>query len=405
MNEHQISELAPASGPTAQYIEQSKSMMEQLATAQIQARYTVALRNRRDIETARQEMMKECSRPSFCMPDEKKNGSSVAIYRVPRAGTNIEGVTIRFAEMAARAWRNLAIDITPLGEDETQRIYQVTCTDFETNNVATEIVNVPKTVERSRIKDTDTVISERMNSYGKKVFTIIGTEDDIAMSRNARISKARRNLILQFIPGWLVEECIDQIRTTAAKKDAEDPDAAKRKVFDAFAGVGITAQMLTEFIGHGGPLSPAELDNLRGYYGALREGYTTWAEIAASKSEDQDDDQAKQVDELLAKSGRTPAQARKLKSQYIGRGPELLKFLQDEAAKKADTGAATETQQVQTQPAVGKPLTANPVSAPHGGPVETEVPADLKEAAGQQVAAEAQKANHSAPPPISGDWD
>src|SRR6185437_15310379 len=158
MNEHQTSELAPANSPTVQYVEQSKSMMEQLATAQIQARYTVALRNRRDIETARQEMLKECSRPSFCMPDEKKNGSSVAIYRVPRAGTNIEGVTVRFAEMAARAWRNLAIDITPLGEDETQRIYQMTCTDFETNTVATEIVNVPKTIERNRIKDTDTVI-------------------------------------------------------------------------------------------------------------------------------------------------------------------------------------------------------------------------------------------------------
>lgn len=387
--------------PRDQFIEQSQTAAEALVKSQIAARYAIARKCPRDIEVSRQRMLKECERPSFCLPDEKKNGSSVAIYRVPRGSgekrTNIEGVTIRFAEMAMRAWGNLSIDIQPLGEDATQRMYLVSCTDYETNNFVTEIVNVSKTVERNYIKDTDTVISQRTNSYNKPVYTIIGTDDDLMMKRNACISKARRNLILQHIPGWLVEECIDQIQATAAKKDAEDPDAAKRQLFDAFAGVGVTVQMLNEFIGHTNPLSPAELEDLRGYFGAMREGYTTWAEIAASKGESHEDDTMKRIDALLAASGRKQAVGRKLKAEHIGRADVLLKFLEDEAAKKGDTGAApaAASQQATTE----EKKTAKTDPAP-----ETRVPANLKPATETGVVAQTQRSNHSAPPPVSEDW-
>lgn len=323
------------------FVEQSASMTQQLATARIQSSYMVALRMPRDIEKVRQDMLKECSRPSFCVPDESKNGSSIAIYRVPRAKTNIEGVTIRFAEMCARAYKNLSTQIFPLGEDDKTKMYQVVCVDYETNVSYDEIVSVPKSIERSYAKDTDVVLSQRTNSYGKPVYLIMGTDDDIAMKKNALISKATRNLIMKHIPGWLVEECIEKVRETARKKDAADPDAAKRKLYDAFASIGVTAAQLTEYLGHSNALSPAELEDLRGYYSAIKEGATTWRDIVAAKDEHGEDAQAQQeaLDKLFEKLEMTPAQIRNMKAKYISRGAELLAYLQEQIGKQQDTGA------------------------------------------------------------------
>jgi hypothetical protein len=364
------------------YQEQNTAGAQQLATVQVQSRYAIARKFPRDIEGVRQRMLRECQRPSFCMPDPKKNGSSVAIYRVPRGGSNIEGVSIRFAEMAARNFGNLGIDVQQVGEDQTQRIYLVTATDYETNLVSTEIVNVPKTIERKFTKDGDLVVSRRTNSKGETIATIIATDDDIAMKRNALLSKARRNLILGFIPGWLIEESIEEIRETARKKDAEDPDAAKRKIFDAFATVGVTVQHLNEYLGHSGQLQPKELEDLRGYFGAIREGHTTWAEVVAAKDDDKDGSVSKQIDELLRASGRTAAIARKLRAEYATRPQELLDFLKAEAVKKADTGAApqaaakeadTTTQSTQRQTSGGSAV-GTTTEAPKTEPIKTNFP-------------------------------
>ena len=337
---HSAIELQPPA-PLLAFQEQSASMMQQLATAQIQSRYAMAARFPRNIEQSRQEMLKECSRPSFCMPDESKNGSSVAIYRVPRGKTNIEGVSIRFAEMALRSYRNLGIDVVVLGEDQQQKLYQVNCTDFETNNITSEIVSVPRSIERSYTKDTDVVLSSRMNSYNKPVYSILGTDDDLAMKRNALISKARRNLIMQNIPGWLVEECVNKVRETARAKDAADPDAAKRKLFDAFAQIGVTAEQLTEYIGHSNSLSPDQLDVLRGYYSGIREGMTSWRDIVAAKSEEAgSDEKGKEIDELFIKLEYTAAQVRNAKAEYVGHPEKLLEWLTAQAAKKANDGGA-----------------------------------------------------------------
>jgi hypothetical protein len=401
---------------TPTYVEQNQSGSQQLATVQIQSRYQIARRFPRDIDVVRQNMLKECERPSFCMPDMKKNGSSVAIYRVPRAGTNIEGVTIRFAEMAARNFGNVGIDLQQLGEDQTQRIYLVTATDYETNLVSTEIVNVPKTIERKFIKDTDMVISTRTNSKGESVSTIIATDDDIAMKRNALVSKAKRNLIMGFIPGWLVEECVWKIRATAAKKDAEDPDAAKRQLFDAFATIGVTADMLKEFLGHANALSPAELEDLRGYFGGMKEGYTTWAEIAASKDDDKDGSVAKEIDELLKTSGRTMPAARKLRATYAGRPQELLTYLKDEAAKKANTGAPQQANPTGAATANGAPTSTvaasqqttpdpTPVANSAGAQSSSSVPAATAATVGAQQSEAAKEPSKPAPPPISDEWE
>ena len=344
MNESTAIELQP-NNQLAEYQEQSASMVQQREKAKIESRYIMALRAPRDLEVVRQRMLRECSRPTFCAPDMSKNGSSVAIYSVPRGGKNIEGVTIRFAEMAKRCYGHIFVEVTPLGEDENQQIYQVESTDYQNNDGGSEIVIVPKRIERTYTKDTDTVLAQRTNSRGKPVYTIVPTDDDLQVKRNALNSKARRNVIMQCIDGWLVQECIDKIRETAAKKDAEDPGSAKTGIFDAFATVGVNASMLNEYIGHTNPLSPAELDELRSFFGGIKEGYTTWAEIAASKdsgNKDKESGVPARIEELLKESERTPAQCRTIKAKYAGRGQELLDYLLTEQVKRKNTGAKKE---------------------------------------------------------------
>ena len=165
------------------------------------------------------------------------------------------------------------------------------------------------------------------------------TDDELAMKTNALVSKARRNLILQAVPGWLIEEAIDQVRETARTKDAQDPDAAKRKLFDAFATVGVSAPQLAEYLGHGNALSPAELEDLRGYFSGIKEGYTTWAAIIAAKDEHKDDDGTAAAIAAAFEFLELPvAQVRKIKAKHIGKDADLLKWLTGEVAKKQNNG-------------------------------------------------------------------
>jgi hypothetical protein len=336
-------ELAPP--PVQSYVEQNVSMVQQYAQARIQSAYTVADSRPRNIEVIRQGVLRECSRPSFCAPDESKNGSSLAVYRVPRGSVkdangkwvtnNISGPTIRFAEMLLREWKYLSIEVNPMGEDDKQRHLQVLCTDYQSCNFTSEIVTVPKTIERKKLRDSDVPISQRTNSYGDTVYLVQATDEELAMRSNALVSKARRNLILQAVPGWLIEEAMERVRATARAKDAEDPDAAKRKLYDAFGSVGVSAKQLTEYIGHDNALTPAELEDLRGFYSGIKEGFTTWAAVVAAKADHTEDDgSVETIDKLFAQLGFTNAQIRNFKGKYVGRNAELIAYLMEQAAKK-----------------------------------------------------------------------
>ena len=339
-------EVVPPQIP--EYTEQNVSMVQQYATARIQSAYTVALQRPRQIEVIRQEVLRECSRPSFCTPDETKNGSSLAIYRVPRGSVkvkdengrdawvnnNIEGPTIRFAEMLLRSWRYLSIEVNPMGEDDKQRLLQVICTDYQSCNFTSEIVAVPKTVERKKTKAGDDLVSQRTNTYGDPVYLVKATDDELAMRTNALISKARRNLILQAVPGWLIEEGVEMVRTTAMTKDAQDPDAARRKLFDAYRTVGVSVEQIVDYLGHTNQLSPAELEDLRGYYSGIKDGYTTWSAVVASKEGAAGEDKSgAQLDKLFADLEYTAAQVRRTKAKYAGNPAEQVRYLEAQVAK------------------------------------------------------------------------
>lgn len=251
------------------------------AKAMVESRYIMAMRNPRDMDVVRERMVRECKRPGF---------AASAIYHKP-IGQGVEGPSIRFAEAAIRCMTNILPETSTIYDDAEKRIMRVSVTDLEANVTYTKDVTVTKTVERRSLKKGETPLKTRVNSRGEQIFILEATDDDILNKENALVSKALRTLGLRILPGDILDECMAICKQVRRNEDAKDPAAAKRALFDAFAGLGVSADQLKDFLGHKADvLQPKELEELRGLFAALRDGETSWREIIdARKPAEQDE--------------------------------------------------------------------------------------------------------------------
>ena len=276
-------ELAPANAfalqSTQQFgIESASSAIAAQSKAMVESRYIMAMRNPRNMDAVRQELLKECKRPSFA--------HNKSAYYIKPIGAGVEGLGIRFVEVALRCMKNVLVETTMIFEDEIKEVHRVSVTDLEANITYPLDVRVSKTVERSKPNSDGSYLSVRKNSYGRDVFTLLGTDDDLLNKRGALISKAIRTIGLRIIPGDLCDEAEEIIKRIRLDEAAKDPDAERRKIVDAFAGIGVTAIDITAYLGHDlGKCSPAQIVTLRGIYGAIRDGEASWQTVMQNKSE------------------------------------------------------------------------------------------------------------------------
>jgi hypothetical protein len=248
------------------------------ARAMVEARYVMAIKRPRNWDQVRLDVVKECRRPSFAH-------NKSAFYRKP-IGDGVEGLGIRFVEVAFRCMTNVLTETTMIFEDDSKEVYRVSVTDLEANVTYPLDVRVTKTVERSKPLDDGSFISVRKNSWNKNVYTIPGTDDELLNKRAAMISKAIRTLGLRIIPGDLQDEAEYIIKQVRLDKAAKDPDAERIQITDAFTEIGVSAINLADYLGH--PLaqcSPAQLVELRGIYGAIRDGEATWKAVMDNKAQ------------------------------------------------------------------------------------------------------------------------
>lgn len=248
------------------------------AKAMVEARYVMAIRRPRNWDQVRQDLLKECKRPSFAH-------NKSAFYRKP-IGDGVEGLGIRFVEVALRCMTNVLVETSMVYEDDAKEIHRVSVTDLESNLTYPLDVRVTRTVERSKPSDDGSYISVRKNSYGRNVYTVPATDDDLLNKRSAQISKAIRTLGLRIIPGDLQDEAEGIIKSIRMDEAARDPGAERKRIADAFAEIGVKAADLSDFLGHSlDSCSPTELVNLRGIYGAIRDGEASWKSVMENKAE------------------------------------------------------------------------------------------------------------------------
>jgi hypothetical protein len=245
----------------------------QHAVAQIQARAMVAIARPRDIMHFREAILRDCERPGF---------ADQARYEVKNRGS---GMSIRFAESALRHFGNLYCEAVAVDDNAEQVTVRVSVTDLETNACDSRDVTIQKTVERrKKPKDESIIVGTRVNSYGDPLYILRATDEEILGKRNAAVNKAKRVLIIAFLPFDIVEECEARCMATSQNRDAQDPDAAVRKLCDAFAGLKVTPQEIADYMGKAvGRLSPKDLSELRGIYEALRGGDVSWEEVVEAK--------------------------------------------------------------------------------------------------------------------------
>ena len=244
--------------------------------AVVEARYKMALARPRDIDKVRQNMLKDAKRPNF---------AAVAIYHKP-IGKGVEGPSIRFVEAAIRNMTNILTETDTVSEDDERRVIRVAVSDLETNTYFSQDVTVTKTVERNKLPQGEKPIRVRTNSKGQPVYILHATDDDILNKQNALISKAVRTLGLRLIPGDLVDEALWYVRQTMVTQDAQNPDAAKNRIIDAFAMLGVGVENLKEYLGHElSSITPNELQTLRALYSAIKDGETSWKAVMDDKAE------------------------------------------------------------------------------------------------------------------------
>lgn len=250
------------------------------ARARIEAAYIVAMNNKRDVDQARDRILHACKRPifadrvQFAVLRGKKYDKATGKW----VDNIVHGPSIRFAELALREWGNIISDIQVLYEDDLVRRVRVMMLDLETNTSFSKEIQVIKTVERKKAEDRD-IMGERTNSQGQKVYIVRATDDEIYNKEAAMISKVLRNEGLRLIPSDIVDEAIEVARKTLSDRDKQDPDAAKKKVLDAFSEIGVKPRDLQQYLGHPtDTLNPKELEDLRSIYRAIKDGEARWAD-------------------------------------------------------------------------------------------------------------------------------
>lgn len=208
-----------------------------------------------------------------------------ALYSKPIGGKRVEGLSIRFAEEAFRTMTNIVVETMLVSDDDDKRVYLVSGTDLETNASFPVTVVVTKQVERSSMKGDSVVLGKRTNSNGQPVYILKATsEDDYRAKEQAQLQKARRDVILFFVPGDVQEECEAVIRKTVADRDREDPKAAVNRVAELFHRVGVSVAELEKFLGHPiDAMNNAELHVLRTLHTGLKDGEFTWAKVMEEK--------------------------------------------------------------------------------------------------------------------------
>ncbi len=277
------------------------------AKARIQSAYIMAYRKPRSEDQSRARILEACKRPGFAEKVE---------YSKPVAGRSIKGPSIRFAELALREWGNVLTETQVIYEDENVRRVKVAVIDLETNTTFSKEIQIAKTVERKQITPDRELMGERINTYGQQVFIVKSTDEELQNKEAAAISKVIRNEGLRLIPTDIIDEGTETARQTLRDKDAKDPKAAKKKVLDSFDTLGIKPRDLEKLLRH--PLdtvSPAELEDLRKIYQAIKDGEASWADYISEPQEGEEGpsslkaQQEKVKEKLEAKKRGRPAKA------------------------------------------------------------------------------------------------
>jgi len=233
--------------PTLEIVNTTAS---QMARVEIDAQVSTAKQYPRNIAKVKLNML------SFATLDEETAES--CFYSLPRGGKNIEGPSVRLAEIAVACYGNIRAGVrileTVMGENP-HVVIQAICHDLENNTAVT--------------------IEKRRRIVKKKSKTEID-EDDINLAANAGSAIAFRDAVYKIVPGALIKPVYEAAKKVAIG-DAKSIGDRRNRAFDSFAKMGISKDrvLLAVNKAHIDLVDADDLQTLFGLHTSIKEGATT----------------------------------------------------------------------------------------------------------------------------------
>jgi hypothetical protein len=232
------------------------SSLNVIARAEIDSQISTAKQYPRHLAKVKSDMM------SFATLDEETAQS--CFYTVPRGGKNIQGPSVRLAEIAVSCYRNIRVGsrvVETVTKGETPHVVvQSVCHDLE--------MNVAVTVEKRR-----RIVGKKDYKTGDRKPI---DEDDITLASNSGAAIAFRDAVFKVIPGALIKPVFEQAKKVAIG-DAKTLGDRRAKSVEAFAKMGITKERVLQRIEKKTmeDIALDDLETLIGLYNAIKEGHST----------------------------------------------------------------------------------------------------------------------------------
>lgn len=199
---------------------------------------------------------------------------------------NIQGPSVSSARTLRRLWGNCAAQAVILNEDDEYVTVEGRFVDAETNTMYATQLKVPKFYYSS---DTHQKIPL--------------TGDALTKAIQAGLSKAERNATFACLPDWLKEMYYQKAREIAVGykkgKRVESLDKVLEKIISSFQVLGVSKEMIDQYINMKGGLTEEVVADLRGIYNAISEGEAKIEEIFVVKKEEKQEEGEIKKDQLL----------------------------------------------------------------------------------------------------------
>jgi hypothetical protein len=218
--------------------------------------------------------------------EETANG---CFYHLSRGGDEINGLSVRMAEIIASCWGNLRVQSRIIGNDGRTITAQGVCHDLESN--------LAVSVE----------VKRKITGKNGQTFS----EDMQVVTGNAACAIAFRNAVLKVVPKAITQGVINEVQEGAKK----NIDLAKNRqqCVGYFVSLGVAETQLFEFLGINTmeEITADMIMNLRGIATAIKEGTTTVQETfvkpadekaAAAKAKEKAEDAKKRAEAAINRS-------------------------------------------------------------------------------------------------------
>lgn len=225
--------------------------IESIQRAEIDVQITTAKRYPRQLTQVKQSML------SFATLDQETAES--CFYTLPRGGKNIQGPSVRLAEIALSCYGNIRagsrVIHAVVDGPNPHVVIQSVCHDLEKN--------IAVTIEKRR----------RITKKKSKDFI---DEDDINLAANAGAAIAFRDAVFKVVPLALVKPVYEQAKRVAIG-DAKTLVDRRARMVETFGKMGVSKEMILNRLEKKSleEVDLSDMETLIGLHTAIRDGDTT----------------------------------------------------------------------------------------------------------------------------------